>query len=233
MEGWYIDPGYFNFHLFTMSIFVFVLLRFSYIYYWTGRPFGQSSTRCSLKTLIVLGSGGHTAEMLNLLVVLDMDKFGPRIYVAAETDNMSLEKAGVFENKLMADREKNYSKNSEHPKFMKIYRSREVGQSYVTSIGTTLIAAAHALWIIFKVQPQVVICNGPGTCFPLCLCAYFLKFVGLRWCSIFYVESIARVRRLSLSGLLVYKLHLADQFFVQWPQLYKEYPSAKYVGRLM
>lgn len=43
--------------------------------------------------------------MLNLLVVLDMDKFGPRIYVAAETDNMSLEKAGVFENKLMADRE--------------------------------------------------------------------------------------------------------------------------------
>lgn len=45
--------------------------------------------------------GGHTAEMLNLLSVLQIDHFSPRFYIAAATDNMSLEKARVFENSLV------------------------------------------------------------------------------------------------------------------------------------
>lgn len=60
-----------------------------------------------------------------------------------------------------------------------------------------------------------------------------LQMVGVRWSSVFYVESIARVRKLSLSGLLLYKLRIADQFFVQWPQLQRKYPRAHYVGCLM
>ncbi|KAJ0082408.1 hypothetical protein Patl1_10142 [Pistacia atlantica] len=110
--------------------------------------------------------------------------------------------------------------------FMQIYRSREVGQSYITSIWTTLLAIAHALWLMIRIRPQVVLCNGPGTCIPLCV-------MGVGWSSVFYVESIARVKRLSLSGLLLYRLHIADQFFVQWPQLQRKYPRAHYVGCLM
>ena len=60
-----------------------------------------------------------------------------------------------------------------------------------------------------------------------------LQVAGLRWSSIFYIESIARVRKLSLSGLLLYKLHLTDQFVVQWPQLQSKYPRSQYVGRIM
>ncbi|KAF5472448.1 hypothetical protein F2P56_009165 [Juglans regia] len=116
---------------------------------------------------------------------------------------------------------------------MQIYRSREVGQSYFTSVWTTLVAMAHALWLMTKIRPQVILCNGPGTCVPLCAIAFFFKVVGVRWSSVFYVESIARVRRLSLSGLLLYKLRIADQFFVQWPQLQRQYPRAHYVGCLM
>ncbi|KAK0580211.1 hypothetical protein LWI29_038111 [Acer saccharum] len=96
-----------------------------------------------------------------------MDRFTPRFYMAAATDNMSLQKARVFEDSLV----------------------------------------------------DKVICNGPGTCIPLCMIAFLFKIMGIRWSSTFYVESIARVRRLSLSGLLLYKLHMAGQFFVQWPQL--------------
>ena len=44
--------------------------------------------------------GGHTAEMLNLLSVLQKDRFSPRTYIAAATDNMSLQKARLFENSL-------------------------------------------------------------------------------------------------------------------------------------
>ena len=65
------------------------------------------------------------------------------------------------------------------------------------------------------------------------LIAIFLQVLGLGWSSIFYIESIARVKKLSLSGLLLYKLRMADQFFVQWPQLQQKYPRAQYAGRLM
>lgn len=46
--------------------------------------------------------------------------------------------------------------NAEAAQFMQIYRSREVGQSYITSVGTSLIAIAHAIWFILKIRPQVV-----------------------------------------------------------------------------
>ncbi|KAG8483351.1 hypothetical protein CXB51_022334 [Gossypium anomalum] len=131
-----------------------------------------------------LSIGGHTAEMINLLLVLRKERFTPRFYIATATDNMSLQKARVLENSL-ADLSETKGPSAE---FMQIYRSREVGQSYV---------------------------------------------VGIRWSSIFYVESIARVKRLSLSGLLLYKFRIADQFFVQWPQLQRKYPRAHYVGCLM
>ncbi|KAL6991405.1 N-acetylglucosaminyldiphosphodolichol N-acetylglucosaminyltransferase [Sarracenia purpurea var. burkii] len=182
----------------------------------------------ALRTLIVLGSGGHTAEMLNLLSVVHTDRFTPRFYIAAATDNMSLQKARLFENSLV-----DKTGMIENAQFMQIYRSREVGQSYLTSVGTTLMAIAHALWLMIKIRPQVILCNGPGTCIPLCVIAFLFKVAGIRWSSTFYVESIARVRRLSLSGLLLYKLHMADQIFVQWPQLKGKYPRAHYVGRLM
>lgn len=44
--------------------------------------------------------GGHTAEMINLLSVMQNDRFAPRFYIAAVTDNMSLQKARVFETTL-------------------------------------------------------------------------------------------------------------------------------------
>eukprot|EP00256_Glycine_max_P051711 XP_014617792.1 UDP-N-acetylglucosamine transferase subunit ALG14 homolog isoform X2 [Glycine max] len=154
--------------------------------------------------------------MLNLLVVLQKDRFNPRFYIAAATDNMSLQKAQLLENSLAAE---NATRVTDTAQFMKIYRSREVGQSYITSVWTTLVA--------------MILCNGPGTCIPLCAIAFIFKVLGIRWSLIFYVESIARVRRLSLSGLLLYKLRMADQLFVQWPQLQRQYPRATYVGRLM
>ncbi|WJX56378.1 N-acetylglucosaminyldiphosphodolichol N-acetylglucosaminyltransferase [Trifolium repens] len=143
---------------------------------------------------------------------------------------MSLQKALLLENSLASESGTDVAKTAQ---FMKIYRSREVGQSYITSVWTTLIATVHALWLMIKIRPEVILCNGPGTCIPLCVIAFIFKVLGIRWSSIFYVESIARVRRLSLSGLLLYKLWMADQLFVQWPQLKQQYPRATYVGRLM
>lgn len=215
--------------LLTIGVITVLVIRIIYVINRSRKLLHSKSPR-SFSTLIVLGSGGHTAEMLNLLYVLQTERFKPRYYIAAATDNMSLQKAHVFEDSLLG---KEALKEVGGAEFMQIYRSREVGQSYITSVGTTLVAIAHALWLMIKIRPQVILCNGPGTCIPLCVIAFLFKVLGIRWSSIFYVESIARVRKLSLSGLLLYKLHMADQLFVQWPQLKEKYPRAHYVGRLM
>ncbi|XP_073061302.1 uncharacterized protein [Primulina eburnea] len=226
----FVDLGFVNVAIsLIIGLATLIMIRVAYVINWTRKP-RQSRPLRPLSTMIVLGSGGHTAEMINLLAVLQMDRFKPRYYIAAATDNMSLQKASILENSLL-DKVKDEVVGTSH--FMQIYRSREVGQSYITSIGTTLIALTHALWLMFSIRPQVIICNGPGTCIPLCIIAFLFKVFGIRWSSIFYIESIARVRRLSLSGLLLYKLRMADQLFVQWPQLKTKYPRSNYVGRLM
>ncbi|XP_074290016.1 uncharacterized protein LOC141616777 isoform X2 [Silene latifolia] len=214
--------------MFAFTLVTLFLVRLLHVFYNTGKAL-RSTCMKPRSTLIVLGSGGHTAEMLNLLSVLQKDRFMPRYYVAAATDNMSLQKAQTFESS---------SNNAEtgNAQYMQIYRSREVGQSYITSVLTTLIAIVHAVWLMIKIRPQVYLqflCNGPGTCIPLCGIAFVFKVLGIRWSSIFYVESIARVKRLSLSGLLLYKLRIADQVYVQWPQLQRMYPRSIYVGCLM
>ncbi|EEC75508.1 uncharacterized protein [Oryza sativa Japonica Group] len=210
-----------------------LLVRFAYVMYHSGHmPSKLSASAAGMRSLIVLGSGGHTAEMMNVVTTLQKDRFTPRYYVAALTDNMSLQKAQVYEQSLVRV-EVDKEEGVENAQFVQIYRSREVGQSYITSIATTLLATSHAIWIIIRIRPQVIFCNGPGTCIPLCVSAFLLKVLGLGWSSIFYIESIARVKKLSLSGLLLYKLRIADQFFVQWPQLQQKYPRACYAGRLM
>ncbi|KAJ4912571.1 hypothetical protein Rs2_07192 [Raphanus sativus] len=215
---------------FVLSLVIVLVVRVLYVLYRCGKPFPKGASP-SFTTLIVLGSGGHTAEMLSLLSVLRMDRFTPRFYIAAATDNMSLHKARSFEDSLLPD--KPAVKEDVSLQFTQIYRSREVGQSYVTSVWTTILATLHALWLMIRIRPQVILCNGPGTCIPLCVIAFLFKVLGIRWSSIFYVESVARVKKLSLSGLLLYKLRIADQFFVQWPQLQNKYPRAHYVGCLM
>nr|XP_033512467.1 UDP-N-acetylglucosamine transferase subunit ALG14 homolog isoform X3 [Nicotiana tomentosiformis] len=193
-----------------------------------------------LDAVLLLTIGVVTIVMIRIVYIVyrRSKPFNPKspqplsTLIVLGSDNMSLQKARVCEDSLV---DKEGGDAVGRAEFMQIYRSREVGQSYITSVGTTLIAMAHALWLMIKIRPEVILCNGPGTCVPLCVIAFFFKLqvLGIRWSSVFYVESIARVRKLSLSGLLLYKLHMVDQLFVQWPQLKEKYPRAHYVGCLM
>ncbi|KAG5565181.1 hypothetical protein RHGRI_001170 [Rhododendron griersonianum] len=110
--------------------------------------------------------------------------------------------------------------------FQNAYKTQQIKVFRMAALKYKLLRVSATL--LYK-----ILCNGPGTCLPLCVIAFFFKVVGIRWSSTFYVESIARVRRLSLTGLLLYELHMADKFFVQWPQLQRKYPRAHYVGCLM
>jgi len=54
------------------------------------RPKGRAEPR---SLLVVLGSGGHTAEMMKLLPAIDSGRFHPRHFVAAATDITSESRA--------------------------------------------------------------------------------------------------------------------------------------------
>lgn len=204
-------------------------------------------------------AGGHTAEMLTLLKSFDPDIYWPRRYIVASTDSMSGQKAAAFEalieshidqqdhamtpgtqhkaTKLLRQRKMqpgsaNFSNDGVFSVKI-IPRSREVGQSFITSVGTTLYAAIYAFKFVFTFRPDLVLINGPGTALPVVVAAVAARMVGLADAKVVYVESIARVTRLSLTGKILYKLRLSHEFFVQWEELLEAYPRAKYAGRLM
>lgn len=205
------------------ALLVVVVTRFIYLASTSGRKAPLTLKRTApCKTLIVLGSGGHTAEMLRLLRGTDFNHYQPRVYVVATGDKMSMEKV----EKLESD-----CGNRAELDIREIPRARKVRQSYWTSIFSTLLAIGYSFRLVLGTLPQLVLCNGPGTCIPICFTAYLLKFLWLREVRVVYVESICRVEHLSLSGLLLY--YVADDLLVQWPQLKDKYPRTQYVGRIV
>lgn len=171
-----------------------------------------------VKTLIVLGSGGHTAEMMLVVNNLQTEAYSPRLYVVANTDRISKEKVKQFEKS-----------SSDHEVF-EITRSREVKQSFLTAIFTTFLAFLNCFPLIWREMPDLVLCNGPGTCIPVCVAAFILRFIGrIPNCKIVYVESFCRVKTLSLSGKILKPF--VDMFVVQWEDLVDE--KTRYFGQLI
>ncbi|KAK1165277.1 hypothetical protein AOXY_G13769 [Acipenser oxyrinchus oxyrinchus] len=178
----------------------------------------------AVSVLVVAGSGGHTTEILRLMASLSRS-YSPRHYVIADTDKMSEDKIRTLEN---SQKEKDTTRQFT---IQRIPRSREVQQSWSSSVLTTLYSLLYSVPLVFKLKPDLVLCNGPGTCVPLCASALLLGILGVKKVLIIYVESMCRVETLSLSGKLLY--HLSDYFFVQWSTLKEKYPKSTYLGRII
>ena len=59
----------------------------------------SSEEKDKIRLLVVLGSGGHTTEMIQIIENLDVEKYGPKTYLYSSTDNMSKSKAeSIFSN---------------------------------------------------------------------------------------------------------------------------------------
>jgi len=204
------------------------------------------------RAMIVLGSGGHTSEMMTLLTSVPRDAPEKISFVIAATDVTSEKRMRAYDARIRSEQRqlrRHQSKsarahslsedNDSDPatwgaltEYITIPRAREVGQSYFTSIFTTLYALAFSLWIVIRTRPHVIITNGPGTAVPICWAGFvFLRLLGFRsYPVILFVESYARVKKLSLTGMLLYPI--ASRFLVQWPHLAKKYPLTEYVGQL-
>jgi beta-1,4-N-acetylglucosaminyltransferase len=164
--------------------------------------------------MVVLGSGGHTAEMLKLLSVISLTSEHKIHFIAAKTDTHSHEKAlkWLSSKKIQAE-------------FHFITRAREVGQHWCSSILTSAMSLISSIHLM-RICPDILLANGPGTCVPIIMHAFISKcFMSNR---IIYVESFARVKTLSLTGKIVYPF--VDRFIVQWPDLVGG--KTEYIGKL-
>lgn len=84
---------------------------------------------------------------------------------------------------------------------------------------------ALAWRLLRRERPDVVISTGAGVAVPFLILA---RVLGIR--SV-YLESITRIRELSLSGYLVYPF--VDRFLVQWQELAERYRRARFHGRII
>lgn len=107
-------------------------------------------------------------------------------------------------------------------------RSREVGQGYPSSVLSTLRAFAAAIALVARTRPDLVLCNGPGTCLPVVAAAFLARVLGACGGKVVFVESFCRVRSLSLTGRLLYPI--VDRFFVHWGELRKTYTRSELIG---
>lgn len=108
--------------------------------------------------MIVLGSGGHTAEMLhmferslNALNGKDLNEFlyHPRTYVVADTDKYSENKARHLEEKFGFKEYDDFS-------FSRIPRIREVGQSWLSTALSALRTLYPSLYTVWNSEPELV-----------------------------------------------------------------------------
>ena len=172
--------------------------------------------------MIILGSGGHTGEILLMIQKLDFNKFSSCYFVSSHNDKNSENKA---KESIQIDKYKNTKFC-----FLKIYRARNVGQSFISSIPTTLYALFQSFFILIKYRPNMVVTNGPGVAFPILFIGFILRILMiLSEFKIMFIESYCRTKSISLCGKIVEPL--CDRFIVLWKNL--ETKKREYLGKIL
>ena len=81
-----------------------------------------------------------------------------------------------------------------------------------------------SLYIYLKEKPDVIISTGVLASIPMLFIGHIFKK------KVIYIESFAKINSPTMTGKLIYKKHIADQFYVQWKSMLKFYPTAIFKG---
>lgn len=82
-----------------------------------------------------------------------------------------------------------------------------------------------AIRVLSKEKPDVIISTGAGVSVPFFYLAKLMRIKTI------YIESLARVNDLSLSGKLVYPV--TSEFIVQWNELTTKFSRTKFGGQVL
>jgi UDP-N-acetylglucosamine:LPS N-acetylglucosamine transferase len=92
------------------------------------------------------------------------------------------------------------------------------------NIKNLLRNTALAIRVLARVRPAAILTTGAGVAVPF---AWLGRLSGT---TVLYVESVTRIEELSLSGRMIRPV--ADQVFVQWPELAAATPGVQFAGNL-
>ncbi|RKP02335.1 hypothetical protein CXG81DRAFT_25027 [Caulochytrium protostelioides] len=234
-------------------------------------PAPAAAAAADARVLVVLGSGGHSAEMLQLLRHLTASEasaptasaraaapsrhvddpssslpppppppYGRFQLVVSDGDAWSLSAAA-----------RALSPSQRTPTASTLPRARRVAQSWRSTPWTTAVSLAAALHLAARERPRtrLVLLNGPGTAAVVAVAVWTVALLALplrllpapsaprpRWRPrLVFVETFARVRRLSLTARLCRPL--VDVLVVPWPELLAtpagQHRNVVYLGQLM
>ena len=112
-----------------------------------------------------------------------------------------------------------------HKKDKKIdYYVSQVNRKEVLFIFKMLLITIKSFFIFLKEKPDVIISTGVLASIPMLFIGHILKK------KVIYIESFAKINSPTMTGNLIYKKHIADQFYVQWESMKEFYPNAIYKG---
>lgn len=158
-----------------------------------------------MKLLVVLGEGGHTTELLNLVDLLgDLYEYH---YIISDRDNLSADQLRI------------------DGQVHRVLRPRGKDTPLPIAALRLLVTSLQALGVLLRVRPKAILSTGPAIAVPVAILG---KLLGAR---VIFVETGSRIQTVSMTGRIMYRW--ADLFFVQWPQLQNKLPRAIYAGRLI
>lgn len=199
------------------------------------RPHSRSWRKDPAHLCVILGSGGHTTEVLLMLDQLETYKYPFRHWIVGRGDAGSEARCIALENMMYGRIVAWGHKYKECCLITQVTRARDVHASLYRSIPTALKCVIDAFKALLAPRdrngkyaaPDVVVANGPGTSAIIIYALAVLRLVdiwgslgGFEKTRVVYVESWARVNNVSLTGRLVKPV--VDRFFVQWEDLAKE-----------
>ncbi|KAK8107441.1 uncharacterized protein PG998_009454 [Apiospora kogelbergensis] len=200
----------------------------------TQLPRASKDTEATFR-LYFAGSGGHTGELLQMLANSPPGDNIHRTWVICHGDETSRHKIIAWE----AERKSGKSLARGYDIAM-IRRARNVFQPWVT-VPVSAIQCACDIYRVLnrgyphwlgqgnqggplgelmpgKGYPQVFVTNGPGTGLIIAGVAWIMKMLWLlpaSSCKVLFIESIARVKSLSLTGKLFYYTGIATRMVTQ------------------
>lgn len=107
-------------------------------------------------------------------------------------------------------------------KFLK-HISRDKKLIYFLGI---FLNSVMSLIYFIKYNPDVIVTTGANTAAALCCLG---KMFGKK---VIYIESFAKRETPSITGKMIYKFNAYSVFIVQWENMLKFYPKAKYIGSI-
>ena len=104
------------------------------------------------------------------------------------------------------------------------YYVSQVNRKEILFIFKMLLITIKSFFIFIKEKPDVIISTGVLAAIPMMFIGHIFKK------KVIYIESFAKISSPTMTGKLIYKKHIADQFYVQWENMKEFYPNAIYKG---